>query len=61
MARTLRLEAEEEIEADGVAPVAADAGVPAGSAAIPANAPGCNANALIDATSSVTDVRVERA
>ena len=44
-----------------VAPIAVDAGVPVGSAAIPANAPGANANRLIDASSSVTDVRVERA
>ncbi|MEM9468112.1 MAG: NADH-quinone oxidoreductase subunit NuoG [Actinomycetota bacterium] len=44
-----------------VLPVAADAGVPAGSAAIPANAPGCNANAVIDAAAAVTDVRLERA
>ena len=44
-----------------VAPVAVDAGVPAGSAAIPTNAPGLNANTLIDATAAVTDVRVERA
>jgi hypothetical protein len=28
---------------------------------IPANAPGSNANTLIDASASVTDVRVERA
>ena len=31
------------------------------TAAIPANAPDANANQLIDATTSVTDVRVERA
>ena len=43
------------------APVTADPGVPVGSAAIPANAPGCNANALIDSSAVVTDVRVERA
>ena len=41
-------------------PVVADRGVPAGSAAIPANSPGANANRLIDASQSVTDVRVER-
>ena len=44
-----------------IAPVAADAGVPVGSAAVPANAPEANANRLIDAATSVTDVRVERA
>ena len=44
-----------------MAPVAADAGVPAGSAAVPANAPDANANRLIDVSTSVTDVRVERA
>ena len=44
-----------------MAPLAADFGVPAGSAMIPANAPGSNANTLIDASASVTDVRVERA
>jgi len=44
-----------------LAPVAADAGVPAGSAAVPANAPDANANQLIDASTAVTDVRVERA
>ena len=44
-----------------MAPVAVDAGVPAGSAAIPANAPDANANQLIDASTSVTDIRVERA
>ncbi len=44
-----------------MAPVAIDVGVPVGSAAIPANAPDVNANRLIDATRSVTDVRVERA
>ena len=44
-----------------VVPLAVDAGVPAGSAVIPANAPGVNANTLIDASASVTDVRVERA
>ena len=41
-----------------MAPLAADFGVPAGSAMIPANAPGSNANTLIDASASVTDVRV---
>jgi predicted molibdopterin-dependent oxidoreductase YjgC len=41
-------------------PVIADPGVPAGSAAIPANSPGANANQLIDASQPVTDVRVER-
>jgi len=41
-------------------PVVADAGVPAGSAAIPANAPDANANQLTDASQPVTDVRVER-
>ena len=40
-----------------MAPLAADFGVPAGSAMIPANAPGSNANTLIDASASVTDVR----
>jgi anaerobic selenocysteine-containing dehydrogenase len=44
-----------------IAPVAVDAGVPAGSAAIPANAPGLNANTVIDASAPFTDVRVERA
>ena len=44
-----------------MAPLSADAGVPVGTAAIPANAPGSNANTLIDASASVTDVRVERA
>ena len=44
-----------------MAPAVADGGVPAGSAAIPANAPDANANRLIDASASVTDVRVERA
>ena len=44
-----------------MAPLAADFGVPAGAAMIPANAPGSNANTLIDASASVTDVRVERA
>jgi len=44
-----------------VAPIVADAGVPAGSAAVAANAPGANANRLIDVSTPVTDVRVERA
>lgn len=44
-----------------MAPVSVDAGVPAGSAVIPTNAPDANANRLIDVTNSVTDVRVERA
>ncbi|NCG22594.1 MAG: hypothetical protein GWP47_00455, partial [Actinobacteria bacterium] len=41
-------------------PVVADLGVPAGSAAIPANSPDANANRLIDGSQPVTDVRVER-
>ena len=43
------------------APLAVDPGVPAGSAVVPANAPGNGANILIDASAPVTDVRVERA
>jgi NADH-quinone oxidoreductase subunit G len=43
-----------------LAPVAADAGVPAGSAAIPFSVPGWAANVLVDGTAAVTDVRVER-
>jgi len=43
-----------------LAPVASDAGVPAGSAAIPFSVDGWAANTLIDASSPVTDVRVER-
>ena len=43
-----------------MAPVVADLGVPVGSAAIPTNSPDANANRLIDASQSVTDVRVER-
>jgi len=41
-------------------PVVADPGVPMGTAVIPANAAGSPANALIDASAQVTDVRVER-
>ncbi|MEM8708025.1 MAG: molybdopterin-dependent oxidoreductase, partial [Actinomycetota bacterium] len=44
-----------------MAPLAVDFGVPVGTAMVPANAPGSNANTLIDATALVTDVRVERA
>ncbi len=44
-----------------VAPAIADKGVPEGSAVIPWLPPGSPANALIDASSMVTDVRVERA
>jgi NADH-quinone oxidoreductase subunit G len=43
-----------------LAPVASDAGVPAGSAAIPFSVDGWAANSLIDASAAVTDVRVER-
>jgi NADH-quinone oxidoreductase subunit G len=43
-----------------LAPVASDAGVPAGSAAIPFSVDGSAANSLIDASAAVTDVRVER-
>jgi len=43
-----------------LAPVASDAGVPAGSAAIPFSVDGWAANTLIDASASVTEVRVER-
>ena len=43
-----------------LAPVAADAGVPVGSAAIPFSVDGWAANALIDSSAAVTDVRVER-
>ena len=43
-----------------LAPVASDAGVPAGSAVIPFSVDGWAANTLIDASSAVTDVRVER-
>jgi len=42
-------------------PVEPDPGVPAGSAVLPWAAPGSPANTLIDASSTVTDVRVERA
>ncbi|MEZ5246611.1 MAG: NADH-quinone oxidoreductase subunit NuoG [Acidimicrobiales bacterium] len=41
-------------------PVACDAGVPAGSAAIPFSVDGWAANTLIDSSAAVTDVRVER-
>jgi formylmethanofuran dehydrogenase subunit D len=41
-------------------PVASDAGVPAGSAAIPFSVDGWAANTLIDSSAAVTDVRVER-
>jgi NADH-quinone oxidoreductase subunit G len=41
-------------------PVACDAGVPAGSAAIPFSVDGWAANTLIDSSAPVTDVRVER-
>jgi len=44
-----------------MAPIAVDPGVPMGSAVIPANAPDANANRLIDVSTPVTDVRVERA
>ena len=44
-----------------MAPIAVDPGVPMGSAVVPANAPDANANRLIDVTTPVTDVRVERA
>jgi predicted molibdopterin-dependent oxidoreductase YjgC len=43
-----------------LAPVAADAGVPTGSAAIPFSVDGWAANTLIDHATAVTDVRVER-
>jgi NADH-quinone oxidoreductase subunit G len=43
-----------------LAPVASDAGVPIGSAAIPFSVDGWAANTLIDASAAVTDVRVER-
>jgi NADH-quinone oxidoreductase subunit G len=43
-----------------LAPVASDAGVPVGSAAIPFTVDGWAANTLIDSSSVVTDVRVER-
>ncbi len=43
-----------------LAPVAADAGVPAGTAAIPFSVPGWSANVLVDGSALVTDVRVER-
>ncbi len=43
-----------------LAPVASDAGVPVGSAAIPFSVDGWAANSLIDASAAVTDVRVER-
>ena len=43
-----------------LAPVALDAGVPVGSAAIPFSVDGWAANALIDSSAAVTDVRVER-
>ena len=43
-----------------LAPVASDAGVPAGSATIPFSVDGWAANTLIDASASVTEVRVER-
>ncbi len=41
-------------------PVVHDRGVPTGSAALAANAPGSPANTLIDCSTSVTEVRVER-
>jgi NADH-quinone oxidoreductase subunit G len=43
-----------------LAPVASDAGVPVGSAAIPFTVDGWAANTLIDSSTVVTDVRVER-
>ncbi|MEM7141812.1 MAG: NADH-quinone oxidoreductase subunit NuoG [Actinomycetota bacterium] len=43
-----------------LAPVEADAGVPAGTAAVPYSVDGWVANLLIDADAAVTDVRVER-
>jgi len=43
-----------------LAPVAADAGVPTGTAAIPFSVPGWSANVLVDGSALVTDVRVER-
>jgi NADH-quinone oxidoreductase subunit G len=43
-----------------LAPVVADAGVPAGSAAIPFSVDGWAANTLIDSSAAVTEVRVER-
>ena len=41
-------------------PVQVDAGVPAGSAAVPWRTPGADVRPLIDAAATVTDVRVER-
>jgi NADH-quinone oxidoreductase subunit G len=43
-----------------LAPVAADTGVPVGTAVIPFSVPGWSANVLVDAAAAVTDVRVER-
>lgn len=45
---------------DLLVPLAHDPGVPAGTAWLPVNSPGSPANALIDSSLSVTDVRVER-
>ncbi|MHB1536737.1 MAG: molybdopterin dinucleotide binding domain-containing protein, partial [Acidimicrobiales bacterium] len=42
-----------------IAPLRADAGVPAGSIVVPFNLPGGSASALIDAGTAATDVRLE--
>ncbi|HEX8803850.1 MAG TPA: molybdopterin dinucleotide binding domain-containing protein, partial [Acidimicrobiales bacterium] len=41
-------------------PARPDPGVPRGCAALQANAPGARANVLVDASTPVTDIRVER-
>ncbi|MDW3220126.1 MAG: NADH-quinone oxidoreductase subunit NuoG [Acidimicrobiales bacterium] len=43
-----------------LAPVEPDAGVPAGTAAVPFSVDGWSANSMIDGAATVTDVRVER-
>ncbi|MEM9522155.1 MAG: NADH-quinone oxidoreductase subunit NuoG [Actinomycetota bacterium] len=48
-------------QGDVTLPLAVDAGVPVGSAAVPANAPGAPITGLLRASDAVTDVRVERA